>query len=211
MIFNLVKKEFILVKKYLILMILLPFILPLFIFWRVPMLLGGITFFITSVFVEVLLIQSIFLVENKYPKATTLLCTTPIRRKNIVEAKYICFFMVFIFCYISYSILTLIIAEIPQLSILSIIISFLIISTIFNIYMPIQYKFGYENTKYFFMIVIFTISFGLPSIITIIPENFSFNINIPIIIKYILPVILSVFISIFSIKISTKIFSQQEL
>lgn len=211
MIFNLVKKEFILVKKYLILMILLSFVIPLFILWRMPMVLGGITFFITTVFVELLLIQSIFLVETKYPKATTLLCSTPITRKNIVEAKYICFLVIFIFCYISYSILALIIAEIPQLSILSIIISFFIISTIFNIYMPIQYKFGYENTKYFFMLVIFTISFGLPSIITIIPKNFSFNINIPIIIKYILPIILSVLSSIFSIKISTKTFSQQEL
>ena len=68
--------------------------------FKIPELLGFISFLITVIYAELILIQSVQLAETKYPKATTLLCSTPYPKSLIVLGKYVFSFILFIFCYL---------------------------------------------------------------------------------------------------------------
>ena len=162
--FNLVMKDFLIVKKYLLTMIVIVIGLPLFILWRIPQFVGTASFLMAFTFSAFMLCQSVALAETKYPKADALLCSTPYSRSSIVISKYIFFIVLFLFAIGIYSALSLVVSQIEMLSIYSIVFIFLITNTMYCIYMPFQVKFGYEKTKYGFMIILFLISFGLPTL-----------------------------------------------
>ena len=93
MLFSLVKKDFLIVKKYVGIMLIVSFLIPPFMLWRTPEAAGAIGFILAAVFSVFMLTQYIFLKEHQYPKATTLLCATPYPRRLIVISKY-CFCLI---------------------------------------------------------------------------------------------------------------------
>lgn len=163
MLFSLVKKDFILAKKYLIGMIIFAVLVP--IGMTTTLKVGGVgflNFFSTVILLEYMLFSSVSMAEDKY-KGSALLCATSYTRNALVEAKYIFILILFIYTYIIYTITAIVTPfGIVKLNITMLGISFLGISICFGILMPIQYRFGYEKTKYISMAMIFILFFGGP-------------------------------------------------
>ena len=89
MLIQLVKKDFLIVKKYVLIMFAVCVIFPLFLIWRSPEYAGILGFVLITIFSIFMLLQYVSLKETQYPKASTLLCALPFPRKDIVLAKYI--------------------------------------------------------------------------------------------------------------------------
>jgi len=201
-------------KKYLVLMILLAFGIPLFLIWQAPSIMGFPAFLITVVFTVYIPLQSVSLAETKYPKTTALLCSTPYTRGAIVNARYVFFLILFIFCWFAYVILSFIVPKMDIISILDVIITFLIFSIVLGIYIPLQYKFGFEKMKYVLMILLFATTFLMPSIVKMLTHA---NINLDIFTSLSSPVryaalITVIFIVILmSLSASIRTFQKKEL
>lgn len=100
------------------------------------------------------------------------------------------------------------------LSINSILISFLVIAIFFGVYIPIQYKYGTEKTKYISSCFVLISPLSLPAIVKWIQsKHIHLNIinRVPNMIKYIILIILSLAILAISIKISINIYSKKDL
>lgn len=214
MIIDLVKKDFLLIKRYWPLIVILAFGIPLFCLSQLPSLDSFTAFMITVVYTTYIPLQSVSLAETKYPKTTALLCTTPYTRGSIVKARYLFFLILFGFCCIAYAILSLIVTQIERLNLYDLIYSLLLFSIIFGIYLPFQYKLGFEKMKYVLMVVILATSFLLPSIIIAAAKS---GIGFTIFSDWLLPIRYAVLLAVIflvvtiSLSVSIKIFKVREL
>ena len=77
MLFYLVKKDFLLIKKYLPIIMLIPFAIPVMMMIQASQFLGLSAFIMSVVFTVFMLYQYVLMAEMKYPKAEALLCATP--------------------------------------------------------------------------------------------------------------------------------------
>ncbi|AZV42937.1 ABC-2 transporter permease [Peribacillus asahii] len=216
MLFHLVKKDFILAKKYLLFMLIFAVVGPIFIYSRLGFSNGSFTsFLITSLFVEYILFNMVSMQEDKY-RGSALLCTTPHTRNGVIKAKYLFVLVIFIGCFLLFNLAAAIGSStgLARLNIYSIGIALLIISVFFGILIPIQTKFGYEKTKYIFFILIFLTPFILPTIIEWYQSmnfNISFHLPLPQTVMVWMPFVISIFIILISMIISIKIFSKKNL
>lgn len=214
MLLHLVKKDCLIIKKYLFLMMLVAFGMPLFILWRMPQFLGFTAFLLTVMFVELMLIQSVSLVEAKYPKASALLCAVPYPRSALVKARYLFTGFIFAYCYAIYGIESWLLPQINPLTPFGAIAGLLIVTILFGIFVPVQYRFGYEKTKYAFTLAIMATPFLLPTIVKAISSAHSkfsgFN-ALPPFVQYLMPAICILIIGFISLTISIKIYSKKDL
>ncbi|MFJ7929084.1 ABC-2 transporter permease [Peribacillus sp. NPDC096448] len=216
MLFHLVKKDFILVKKYLLFMLVFAVVGPIFIYSKLGFDNGSFTsFLITVLFTEYILFNMVSMQEDKY-RGSALLCTTPHTRNGVIKAKYLFVLVIFIGCFLLFNLAAAIGSStgLARLNINSIGIALLIISVFFGILIPIQTKFGYEKTKYIFFILIFLTPFILPTIIEWYQSmNFNINFHLPLpqTVMVWMPFVISIFIILISMIISIKIFSKKNL
>jgi ABC-2 type transport system permease protein len=212
MLLHLVKKDFLLIKKYLPLMIVVPFVIPIFIMIQSSQLLGLSAFILSVIYVLFMLYQYVLIAEMKYPKAEALLCSTPYSRSTLVKARYAFLLLIFAYCGVAYNVLALFFPKIKFLT-PSIYISALLISVIlFGVYTPIQYKLGFEKTKYLFMIVFMLSPFSLALLAKAnIRLDFTELSEIPVFVQYLIPIVAIIAILFISINVSIKIYSKKEL
>ena len=87
--------------------------------------------------------------ENQYPKATALLSSTPYTKGKVIVSKYALYFIIYVICCIAY---LLEMQFVPELKLdnfaQTAALVFLIQAFGMGIFLPIQYKFGYEKTKF---------------------------------------------------------------
>jgi len=212
MLLHLVKKDFLLVKRYLPLFIVLPFILPIFVMIQASQLLGLGAFLLSVIFTVFILYQSVLVAEMKYPKAESMLCATPYARITIVKARYSFLLLMFAYSGLAYYVLALFLTKIDFLTPSSFLITMLISVLLLGIYTPIQYKLGFEKTKYFFMIVIMISPFSM-AIFAKSNINFDFTgfSALPMFAQYLIPIVAIIAILFTSINLSIKIYSKKEL
>jgi ABC-2 type transport system permease protein len=196
-------------------MLIFAIVAPIFINSKLGLSNGSfISFLITVLFVEYILFNMISLQEDKY-KGSALLCITPHTRNGVIKAKYLFILVIFIACFLLYNLAATIGASygLTRLSIYSVGVALLIISVFFGILIPVQTKFGYEKTKYIFLIMIFLTPFMLPTIIEWYQTNNIFNIDLPIheSIKVWIPFVIAVLMASISMVISIRIFSKKNL
>ncbi|KAA8674515.1 ABC-2 transporter permease [Clostridium sp. HV4-5-A1G] len=212
MLFHLIKKDFLLAKRYVVIMLFMSAAIPLFILWRAPVFTGLVSFLSTVIFTELILYQYISLAEAKYPEVDALLCAAPYTRSSIVEAKYAFFLVVFIICFIVYSVLAFFIPQIGKLDLRTVLSVFLFCAIPYGVYMPFQFKYGYEKTKFAFILIIMLVSFGIPLIYN---ANISVDIsafsNMAAIAQYILLITAAVLVLGISMMISINIYMKKEL
>jgi hypothetical protein len=166
MLLQLIRKDFVIVRKYVWLMFGVVLLIPPFILWRIPEeLTGSISFAISAVFAVILLLMYVSLKEFQYTKATALLCAAPIPRRLIVLAKYGFCLTVFAASTLIYGLETLLFPQLGELNIKMLMGTFVGIFLLVSVYLPIQFKFGYEKSKFFFMLVIMLSPFLLPQLI----------------------------------------------
>lgn len=212
MLLHLVKKDFLLVKKYLPLIMVLPFIMPVIIMVQVSQLLGLIAFMVSVIFAVFMLYQYVVMAEMKYPKAEALLCATPYSRSTLVKSRYAFLLLVFAYCCVAYNILALIFAKIEFITPASYLITLLISVILFGVYAPVQYKLGFEKTKYFFMIVIMGTPFVIPFLMNAnIKLDFTRLSTLPVFVQYLIPIVAIIAIFFISMNVSIKIYSKKEL
>lgn len=162
MLFALLKKDFLIVKKYVLIMLLLIVFIPPFMRWRTPEFTGVLGFMLSVIFAVFMLLQYVSLKEYQFPKAATLLCATPFSRKAMVLSKYIFCMVIYVICCIVFKIETLVIPGLGNADRIIFALMFLVTSLFIGAYLPIQYKLGYEKTKFAFFIVIMASPIILP-------------------------------------------------
>ncbi|NFD54579.1 ABC-2 transporter permease [Clostridium botulinum] len=212
MLISLVKKDILLVKKYMLMMMIIAIAIPIFIMWRTPEFLGFSAFLISTIFAEFMLYQYVSMAELKYPKADALLCATPYPRRSIVVARYIFLLLIFVYCILAYSIVALILPEIKFLSLSNVLTVMLISAILFGVYTPIQYKLGYEKTKYFFSIVIVGTPFLLPTLAKLqISLDFSWLSSMPSLLWNLIMIAIIILVLSVSVITSINIYEKKEL
>jgi ABC-2 type transport system permease protein len=167
MLFQLVKKDFVLVKKYVLIMITVCVIYPLFLIWRLPEYAGLMGYVLMTIISVFMLLQYVFLKETQFPKALALLCALPYPRKDVVLSKYIFCLIIYLVCCLIFGIETIVFPQLDTFGFTMPVMLFLVISLILSIYVPVHYKLGFEITKIFFIIIIMTSSFVFPQIVKI--------------------------------------------
>ncbi|MCM1990784.1 ABC-2 transporter permease [Oceanirhabdus seepicola] len=215
MLLSLVKKDFILVKKYLLILLIFAVGAPIFITTKINFSSGGfLEFFITVIFIEYMLFNTVSISEDKY-KASALLCSTPYTRNRLVKAKYLFILVIFVCIYIIYTITSFIVPiGIERLNIVTLGRALLIITIFWGIIIPIQYQFGYEKTKYIGFTFIFLSPFVVPIIIHWLQsKNINFQITLPFpqIIQDLIPCLLALLIGFTSMFVSINIYSKKNL
>lgn len=154
MLISLVKKEFLIVKKYAGIMLIVSFLIPPVMLWRMPEAAGAMGFTLAVIFSIFMLTQYVTLKEYQYPKATTLLCALPYPRKMIVLSKYCFCLIIYIVCCLVFVIDTIIFPKLGTFDIRMAAVIFLVITILLSFYFPALYKLGYEKTKFVFVIII---------------------------------------------------------
>lgn len=154
MILQLLKKDCIIAKNYVAAVILIGVGLPVLLVWKQPQMLevfalpGAV--FISSVTFNLAVSEK----ENMYPKATALLCATPYNRGKLVEEKYLLYFLIYLYCCVVFRIEMQVIPQLAAVDFVrSAVIVFWIQVICMGIFLPIQYRFGYE-TKLFAMLLV---------------------------------------------------------
>jgi hypothetical protein len=213
MLFSLVKKDFILTKRYWIYSIIFSIIVPVFIQYKLNYSFnsGFLTFFIAVYYLEHQLLSTVWMVENKY-KGGIHLCITPYTRNMLVIARYLFMLSIFGFSIITYTVLSRILNVLTILDTSVIGISFLFITLIFGIIISLNYKYGYQKTRYITLILFIAINFIFP---TIIKRIYASGINFGSFLSYALqsyiPFLLAIIIGVIAIMISINIYSKKDL
>lgn len=174
MLFHLLKKDFLIVKKYVLIMFIVATIIPPFMLAKTPEYGGTLGFVLSAIFAIFMLLQYVSLKEYQFPKASTLLCATPFPRKLMVLSKYIFCITIYITCCVIFVIETLIFPQLGTADIELFLFPFFVISVFIGVYLPIQYKLGYEKTKFTFMVVIMASPVILPYFLKTGLLNFNF-------------------------------------
>lgn len=173
MLFHLLKKDFLIVKKYVFIMIIAAILIPPFMLWRAPEYTGILGFMLSVIFSVFMLLQYVSLKEYQFPKAAALLCAAPFSRKMMVLSKYIFCMAVYVTCCILYKIETLMIPGLGVSDIKLFLFMFFVTAVFIGLYLPVQYKLGYEKTKFAFIVIIMASPFILPYLMK--TENININ------------------------------------
>lgn len=210
----LVKKDILITKKQTLLMLILPVIIPLFVASGAPSIGGTVAFIYTVIFTELMILQSVAVVESKYPKAAALLCSAPYSRKSFVSAKYVLFLLLFGYSYGIFSLVAMINPGVGVISLTVLLTVFLCGVIIYGVYLPLYFKYGFEKTKFFFMITIFILAFGTPMLgpyFANINIDFSAFNSIPTAALNIILFLASLLVLCASIALSFSIYSKKDL
>ncbi|SEJ02370.1 ABC-2 type transport system permease protein [Lachnospiraceae bacterium A10] len=178
MIINLIRKDILLIRKYILIMAICSVVAPVLLIKRtevpgVPQsYLGLIIFFIVMIISVLFLSNSISMAEEKYSKGCAYLCTTPYTRRQMVISRYIFTYLVVLGYCLVYEAVHLVA---PDLTIVItkevLIVSLLCVSIFRGILIPLEYKYGYEKAKY---IITFSI-IGLPFIASYVMGRIQFD------------------------------------
>ena len=162
MLLALLKKDFLIVKKYVLIMVVVAALIPPFMRWRTPEFTGDFGFILSVIFSVFMLLQYVSIKEYQFPKAATYLCATPFSRKMMVLSKYFFCTVIYVLCCVIYGIEVFIIPGLGTPDIKLFALMFLAISVFIGIYLPVQYKLGFDKTKYIFAVIIIFSPMYLP-------------------------------------------------
>lgn len=216
MLLNLVRKDSLLVKKYMIVMFVAAFILPVFIKMKTEFLASGgfLAFFISTLYIQFLTFSSVSMSEFKH-KGSALLCSTPYGRAAIIQSKYLFLLLLFIGCCVIYTVTAWFIPQqMGTLSFSDFAYCFLILTIVFSIMIPVQYRLGFERARYIFSISIFIVPFIVPAVLKSMQSNdISFHVTLPLptVIQVLLPIVLALAIGMISMIATIRIYEKQNL
>lgn len=212
MILNLIRKDFLLVKKYIFPSMILPILIPIFFSFRAPVILGFTAIMMSVMLTGVLMLGNVLIEEEKYPKAEMLLCTSPYTRKMMVLEKYIFILIILVYCYMSYNIAAILIPGIQYLDIKLILTVSLIATVLFGAYIPLQNQWGIQKTKLVLSVSVFVVPLLLTSIKNIGEGLININNFMiePSAMQYIILLLASLFLGSISFYVSNKIYSKKD-
>ncbi len=214
MIIHLIKKDILLIKNYLILFPIFSIAISLFVSSKIT--LAGMDYLgllISEVLITFIFYGSVSIKEQK-TKGSILICTTPYTRKLFVISKYLFILTLFVSCLLIYVLTSFFnFTHLPPVTITSVGISLLIIAIYFGISIPLEFKFGYDATRYITVIAVMSSTFLLPLILKWLAENNIDlgNLHIPTFMGQIVLYVTSFVIYYVSIVVSINIYSRKNL
>lgn len=211
MLFSLIKKDFLIVKKYVLIMFIIAVLIPPVMRWRTPEFTGAFGFILSVIFAVFMLLQYVSIKEYQSPKASTLLCATPFPRKMMVLSKYIFCMTIYVICCVIYGIETFVVPGLGVLDIKLFAIMFFMISAFISVYLPIQYKLGFDKTKYIFAVVIIASPMYLPVLMRTMGPNLGFLSMLSPYLVYGGVVLIGVGVLAMSATLSIKIYNKVDL
>lgn len=154
MLMHLLKKDFLIVRKYVLAMAAIVAAVPLILLWEAPELEEVVGFRFLTLFAVLMLMQYVCMKEYQYPRASSLLCAAPYPRSQIVLSKYLFCIIVYTASCLVYWVETLLVPSLGPLQADAVASNFLITAVVVAIYLPLEYRFGYEKTRILFILVI---------------------------------------------------------
>lgn len=154
MLFHLVKKDFLIVKKYVLIMLAVVVVVPPVMLWKTPGHGGVMGFILSAIYAVFMLLQYVSLKEYRSPRASALLCSAPFPRRLLVLSKYIFCMLIYAICCLIFGMETIVAPQLGALQLDVLALMFFVTAAITGLYLPIQYKLGYEKTRFVFFIVI---------------------------------------------------------
>lgn len=179
-IYNLFKKDFLLIKKYLLTIFAFIVVAPIFISYRVPVFQqSGDVIYSALVLMITFMVYHTVSMEEMKQKGEIYLRITPVSINKFIIAKY---FMV-TFTFILTTVLFLILTHVPGLTvgkvdIKNVLLIFVLIEIFFGIYIPLTFKFGYVKLQIISAGIIFISPFVVPLIINYFGDNIPLISNI---------------------------------
>lgn len=214
MLFSLVKKDFLLVKKYLLIFIAFAIGESIIININSTSKTATLGFFMLIIVIEYVLNSMVWQLEDKY-KGSILLCTTPYTRKALVESRYLFVFVTFMCNCVIYVVTSHIApANMIKINIFEIGICLLVVAIFFDATIPALYKFGFIKLRNILVIIVCV----LPIIGGYIAKrlqasniNFNYINSLPNIVINLGPYVLTLIITLISMLLSINIYSKKDL
>lgn len=220
MLANLVKKDFLLVKKSIMAFLGISILVPLIIIILMRNMtqiqgMGMLVFLYMVILMELSFMQAVATEEEKSPKATALLCAAPYPRKSYVIAKYICYLIFYGVCVAVYSIIAAVYPGRGFLNIMEALTVFLVGAILYGIYTPVAIKYGITKARLVFTVAILIVSLGPTLIFQVFYPDMKLilsfiqntsNVTVPIILG-----IVGIGIFLISMTASIRIFVNKEL
>jgi ABC-2 type transport system permease protein len=220
MLANLVKKDFLLVKKSIMAFLGISILVPLIIIILMRNMtqiqgMGMLVFLYMVILMELSFMQAVATEEEKSPKATALLCAAPYPRKSYVIAKYICYLIFYGVCVAVYSIIAAVYPGLGFLNIMEALTVFLVGAILYGIYTPVAIKYGITKARLVFTVAILIVSLGPTLIFQVFYPDMKLilsfiqntsNVTVPIILG-----IVGIGIFLISMTASIRIFVNKEL
>lgn len=204
----LIKKDFLLLKKYMLFIIVIIFGLPVALatkLYGADPVQSTLAFAFEAIYAEFLICRYLAMKEYQYPKAASFLCSLPYTRNMQVISKYLMYLIVFGFCALAYWIDTLLISNLSKLSVGLIVPVLFITSILYSVYMPVQYQFGYDKSKLIFMFLLIAFPLLIANTDMAVVIGILSNITFPAMF------ILALAALLLSAIVSVKIFNGKEL
>ncbi|WP_101697007.1 ABC-2 transporter permease [Clostridium minihomine] len=216
MILQLVKKDFLIAKKMIFIILAIVCIIPPFFLWTAPELAqwGIIPFLYMVILGELIIFQMLFQLEGKNPKAEALLCAAPYPRSAFAAEKYVLFLLIFAYCYFVHTIEMVLFNPAGLLDLLDVLAVLFLAVIIFCIYLPLEFKYGIIKIRFFYMTIVIVLSIG-PSVFAKIFANSTVNLaafaSIPSFALGLVLAVASILIFGISLAISIGIYEKKEL
>ncbi len=158
----LIKKDLLLIRKHVALLVLLNVLGP-FILTLSTMFTGIGGFFVVVSATAYVVVVAMGEKEAQYPRAASLLCVAPYSRRLMVLSKYVVVFMGYGFSCAAFWILSLIRPQTGGMTPGMAVMGFLGLALVVGIYLPLQFRFGYERARYLLMAVYIVFVCGMPA------------------------------------------------
>lgn len=175
MVCNLVRKDFLLIRKYVYIMIAVSFFAPVMMTKSmnqetIPLELYGSILFFLVLFVAVLFLSnSVSIMDETYKKGCAYLCCTPYGRRTIVFSRYVFSYLIFVGYCLIYALASFVFPkELIKESWELLLISLGLVSVFRCVLIPLELKFGYEKAKYVIMVLIV----GTPFLMGLVMKEF---------------------------------------
>ena len=212
MLIPLIKKDLTIVKGYSLGVVAIAVGLPLLLAWRQPQMGGMISLLMAVLISSVAFNLAISEKENQYPKATALISSTPYTKGKVIVSKYVLYFIIYVICCIAY---LLEMQVVPELKLENFAqtaaLVFFIQAFGMGIFLPIQYKFGYEKTR--FVCFLLFLSPGIIDITkhTCISSKLAPLMQLNSVVLAVVYGVIGICIWVISFALSKKIFNKKDL
>ncbi len=164
MLLYLVKKNFMVIKTYLLIVLAITVAMPLLLIWMEKPEAGIQGFVFLCVYSMILIPMSIAMKDYQCPKAATLLSTSPYSRGLLVVSMYITCAIAFAADCIIFWLETLLIEDLGEFQAEEAAVLFVIFALIVSVFIPFLYKFGYEKFRVFQIVLLLVFCIGVPQL-----------------------------------------------
>lgn len=162
MVANLVRKDFLLVKKMAAAFLAVSILVPIILMVNAAQMAGIeiISCLYMVILTEILFMQSVAMEEEKSPKAVALLCAAPYSRKSYIIARYLCYLIFYGASLAIYSVIAAVYPRFNFLNVTEALTVFLISTVLYGIYTPIMIKYGATKGQLVISAAILLVSMG---------------------------------------------------